>query len=110
MVLANSWYGTQTLEDTQIYSDSNRGFTHDLNVYLDPMAFKSERVDEADGITPEQNRHALSFEFGRRVCSRKLLADATIFLSVAQSLAVFNVDIGAKDINPSFCPVESIKR
>ncbi|RHZ47488.1 cytochrome P450 [Aspergillus thermomutatus] len=87
MVLANIW-----------------GFTHDPNVYPDPMTFKPERFLEIDSHTPELDPHTLSFGFGRRVCPGKLLADATIFLSVAQSLAVFNFRKGAEDIQPKFLP------
>lgn len=52
------------------------------------MEFRPERFL---GPTPELNPHTLSFGFGRRICPGKLLADNTIFLSIAQSLAVFNV-------------------
>lgn len=92
------------LEDSQIYSHANRGFTHDPNVYPDPTTFKPERFLETDGNTPELDPYTLSFGFGRRVCPGKLLADATIFLSVAQSLAVFNFRKGAEDIKPEFLP------
>ncbi|RHZ72745.1 hypothetical protein CDV55_102908 [Aspergillus turcosus] len=87
MVLANIW-----------------GFTHDPNVYPDPMTFKPERFLETDSNTPELDPYTLSFGFGRRVCPGKLLADATIFLSVAQSLAVFNFSKGTEDIQPEFLP------
>ncbi|PKY03509.1 cytochrome P450 [Aspergillus campestris IBT 28561] len=62
--------------------------THDPAVYPDPMEFRPERFL---GPTPELNPHTLSFGFGRRICPGKLLADNTIFLSIVQSLAVFNV-------------------
>lgn len=34
----------------------------------------------------------LAFGFGRRICPGRFLADNTVYLSVAQSLAVFRID------------------
>lgn len=62
--------------------------THDPAVYHDPMEFRPERFL---GPTPELNPYTLSFGFGRRICPGKLLAENTISLSIAQSLAVFNI-------------------
>ena len=65
---------------------------HDPEVYPNPMEFQPERFL---GETPAPDPHALVFGFGRRVCPGRFLADNTLFLSVAQSLAVFNIS-GAK--------------
>ncbi|GFF44850.1 LOW QUALITY PROTEIN: hypothetical protein IFM46972_07651 [Aspergillus udagawae] len=42
------------------------------------MTSKPERVVEADGITPEQNRHALSFAFGRRGSSLRTRLSSSV--------------------------------
>jgi len=55
------------------------------------MTFKPERFLGVDGRHPEPDPHTLSFGFGRRICPGRELADSSIFLSIAQSLAVFNV-------------------
>ncbi|KAJ5297506.1 hypothetical protein N7508_007755 [Penicillium antarcticum] len=67
-------------------------FTHDVLVYNDPMEFKPERfLDSPDGSPPERDPHMLVFGYGRRACPGRTLADANVFLTVAQSLAVFNI-------------------
>jgi hypothetical protein len=54
------------------------------------MAFKPERfLVTPENPHPERDPHLLVFGFGRRVCPGRTLADANVFLSVAQSLAVF---------------------
>ncbi|KAJ5128334.1 uncharacterized protein N7443_005455 [Penicillium atrosanguineum] len=65
---------------------------HDPEVYPNPMEFQPERFL---GETPAPDPHAIAFGFGRRVCPGRFLADNTVFLSVAQSLAAFNIS-GAK--------------
>lgn len=84
---------------------NTRAFTHDPNVYHDPMSFKPERFLESDGNIPELDPHTLSFGFGRRICPGRFLADSTIFMSIAQSLAVFNFENDVKTTqDPQFLP------
>ncbi|RWA10840.1 hypothetical protein EKO27_g4261 [Xylaria grammica] len=80
MVFANVWH-----------------FTHDPEIHPDPEVFKPERFLAADGHEPEPDPHRFVFGFGRRICPGSILADKTLFLMVAQSLAVFNM---------SRCPVD----
>lgn len=64
-------------------------FTRDPTVYHDPETFKPER------FLPPYNEPAatsFTFGFGRRICPGRVLADASLFLTVAQSLAVFNIN------------------
>jgi hypothetical protein len=68
------------------------------------MTFKPERFLETNGHTAELDPPTISFGFGRRVCPGKLLADANLFLTVAQSLAVFDFSKGSEDIQPEFLP------
>ncbi|KAI1386111.1 putative cytochrome P450 oxidoreductase OrdA-like protein [Hypoxylon trugodes] len=74
MVFANVWH-----------------FTHDSNVYHDPMSFKPERFLATDGREPEPDPHAFVFGFGRRICPGRYLADNALFLNISQSLATFNI-------------------
>lgn len=62
--------------------------THDPSVYHEPMEFKPERFL---GATPETDPRSISFGFGRRICPGRFLADNTVYLSIAQSLAVFQI-------------------
>jgi hypothetical protein len=61
---------------------------HDPKVYPNPMEFQPERFL---GETPAPDPHTFAFGFGRRVCPGRFLAGITVFLSVVQSLAVFNI-------------------
>ncbi|KAJ0421285.1 cytochrome P450 [Aspergillus carlsbadensis] len=62
-------------------------FTHDTETYKDPETFNPSRFLSP---TPELDPHTLSFGFGRRICPGRLLADSTVFMTVAKSLAVFD--------------------
>ena len=73
-----------------------RNIAHDENNYKDPTVFKPERFIEREGYTPELDPHAFVFGFGRRRCPGEGLADANIFIAMAMSLAVFNIE-KAKD-------------
>lgn len=55
------------------------------------MTFNPERFLATDGHEPDLDPHNIAFGFGRRVCPGRFLADNTVYLSAAQSLAVFNV-------------------
>ncbi|KAF5634252.1 oxidoreductase [Fusarium sp. NRRL 52700] len=62
--------------------------THDPEVYHDPMEFKPERYFEPYG---EPSPSDLVFGFGRRACPGRWIAEQTLFLSIAQTLAVFEI-------------------
>lgn len=64
-------------------------FTRDPAVYHDPEAFKPERFLPPCNESPATS---FTFGFGRRICPGRVLADASLFLTVAQSLAVFNIN------------------
>ncbi|TDL20079.1 cytochrome P450 oxidoreductase OrdA-like protein [Rickenella mellea] len=68
--------------------------THDPETYHDPFEFKPERYL---GENPEPDSHTLNFGFGRRICPGKELADTSLFLSIAQTLAAFTI---SKPISP----------
>ncbi|KAI0394539.1 putative cytochrome P450 oxidoreductase OrdA-like protein [Xylariaceae sp. FL0594] len=80
-------------------------FTHDPAVHHQPAEFRPERFLSKD---PEPDPHKFVFGFGRRVCPGNILADRTLFLTVAQSLAVFDIGggsgSGSKGLKPEFQP------
>ncbi|KAE8353225.1 cytochrome P450 [Aspergillus coremiiformis] len=76
------------------------GFTHDPDMFPDPMAFKPERYL---GENPALDPHRLSFGFGRRICPGRVLADSAIYINIAQCLTVFNISnkiVDGKEIEP----------
>jgi cytochrome P450 len=64
---------------------------HDPSVYSDPMEFKPERFIASEGHEPEQDPHNVCFGFGRRMCPGIVLAEASIFIQCASTLAAFNI-------------------
>lgn len=63
-------------------------FMHDPATFKNPDTFTPERFL---GPNPEPDPHTLCFGFGRRVCPGRELADASVYLSVAMALAVFDI-------------------
>ena len=61
---------------------------HDPTVYRDPDTFSPSRFL---GDNPEPDPHDIAFGFGRRGCPGKILADKTLWLSIACTLAVFEI-------------------
>ncbi|KAJ7282028.1 cytochrome P450 [Mycena rebaudengoi] len=61
---------------------------HDPRVYPNPMVFEPERFIARDGKETEPDPRHIAFGFGRRC---RVLADASIFISCAMTLAVFNI-------------------
>ncbi|EPQ54805.1 cytochrome P450 [Gloeophyllum trabeum ATCC 11539] len=66
---------------------------HDPKTYANPMVFNPSRFL---GEKPELDPREYCFGFGRRVCPGRNLAEASVWLSCAMSLAVFNI-MKAKD-------------
>ena len=63
-------------------------YTRDPATYKDPETFNPARFL---GENPEYDPHGIVFGFGRRICPGRVLADSSIFLALACSLAVFNI-------------------
>ncbi|KDQ54080.1 hypothetical protein JAAARDRAFT_410464 [Jaapia argillacea MUCL 33604] len=64
---------------------------HDPQTYANPMEFNPERFLPSPGREAEVDPRTFCFGFGRRICPGLNLADASVFLSCAMTLAVFNV-------------------
>ena len=67
---------------------SIKWFSADPGVYQNPELFRPERFL---GPAEEPSPYAYVFGFGRRICPGRLLADSNLFLTIAQSLAVFEI-------------------
>ncbi|OJA15893.1 hypothetical protein AZE42_09071 [Rhizopogon vesiculosus] len=64
---------------------------HDPRTYSNPSEFNPERFLANDGKEPETEPRTICFGFGRRICPGLHLADASVWISTAMSLAVFNI-------------------
>lgn len=63
-------------------------FSRDPSVYRNPETFNPDRFL---GPNPEPAPQTFNFGFGRRICPGRNLADASIYLTIAQTLAVFEI-------------------
>ncbi|KAF9247139.1 cytochrome P450 [Melanogaster broomeanus] len=64
---------------------------HDPRTYTNPNEFNPERFLAREGKEPEADPRTTCFGFGRRICPGMHLADASVWISVAMSVAVFDV-------------------
>ncbi|KAG1892829.1 cytochrome P450 [Suillus subluteus] len=64
---------------------------HNPETYSNPSRFNPERFLANDGKKPETEPRTICFGFGRRICPGLLLAEASIWISAAMSLAVFDI-------------------
>lgn len=55
------------------------------------MEFDPSRFLNSDGHVVEQDPRNFMFGFGRRICPGRFLAEASVFLAIAKSTAVFNI-------------------
>lgn len=67
---------------------SIKWFSMDPAVYPDPVSFKPERFL---GPNPAPSPYTYVFGFGRRICPGRLLADTSMFLTIAQTLATLDI-------------------
>ncbi|KAJ7873328.1 cytochrome P450 [Mycena olivaceomarginata] len=65
--------------------------THDARTYADPMAFNPDRFIATKDKPAETDPRNFCWGFGRRICPGMHLADASLFISAAMTLAVFDV-------------------
>ncbi|KAG1781056.1 cytochrome P450 [Suillus placidus] len=64
---------------------------NDPRTYANPSQFKPERFLDNGGKDPELEPRTICFGFGRRICPGLHLADASVWISTAMSLAVFDI-------------------
>lgn len=76
-------------------------YARDPAVYHEPEIFKPERFLEPHN---EPSARCFVFGFGRRICPGRLLADSILFLTIARSLALFEIkkdlDKNGKEVDP----------
>ncbi|KAI1119073.1 putative cytochrome P450 oxidoreductase OrdA-like protein [Nemania sp. NC0429] len=77
-------------------------FMHDPAVYPNPSEFDPSRYLGSDPA-PDPTRHI--FGYGRRICPGQALADSSVWLTIAQSLAVFNISRGLDESGREIDPI-----
>jgi cytochrome P450 len=86
-----------------------RWFLHDPQVYADPESFDPSRF-----LPPrnEPDPTEAAFGFGRRICAGRFLADSSLFITIAQLLATFNIskalDDEGREIEPQIRSVAGV--
>ena len=91
-MLPNVWYGAFVYHGRLTVDLKYRLFTHDPDNYKQPSEFRPERFLSVDGSTPERDPNEFVFGFGRRLCPGRYLADVELYLVVATTLALFNIE------------------
>jgi cytochrome P450 len=64
---------------------------HDPETYPDPFTFDPTRHLEEPGKPAQRDPRLACFGFARRICPGMHLAEASLFILVAMSLAVFDI-------------------
>ncbi|KAG1756032.1 cytochrome P450 [Suillus lakei] len=91
MIISNIWF---------MLNDPER--------YANPSQFNPERFLANDGKKPETEPQTICFGFGRRICPGIHLAEASLWLSAAMSLAVFDISKAVEngvEITPELDPL-----
>ncbi|EAU84306.1 cytochrome P450 [Coprinopsis cinerea okayama7 len=65
--------------------------THDPRTYRDPMVFNPDRFLSSETRAAEPDPRDICFGFGRRTCPGAHLADTTLFIMCATTLAVVDI-------------------
>ncbi|KAG0702309.1 cytochrome P450 [Suillus ampliporus] len=64
---------------------------NDPRTYANPSEFNPERFLSQDDKEPETDPRTICFGFGRRICPGLHLADASVWISAAMTLAAFDI-------------------
>ncbi|KAJ7162570.1 cytochrome P450 [Mycena crocata] len=71
--------------------------THDARTYASPMTFNPDRFIATDNRPAETDPRNFCWGFGRRICPGMHLADASLFISCAMTLAAFDISKCVED-------------
>ena len=69
----------------------HRGILHDEKIFPNPEAFDPQRHLNAHGSLADVDLSETVFGFGRRICPGRHFAADTVWLAIAQMLAVFEI-------------------
>ncbi|KAK4869373.1 hypothetical protein LT330_006373 [Penicillium expansum] len=89
------------IPENEIIVPNTWSFNNDPMIYPNPQGFQPERfLSEPSVLEPGD----VSFGFGRRICPGRLIAETSIFLIIAHTLAVFDIrkpTENGKEIEPT---------
>jgi cytochrome P450 len=69
-----------------------RAILHDPEAYEDPMRFMPERFIKDGRLNPDvRDPSVAAFGFGRRICPGMHMSDISLFLTIASTLAVYDI-------------------
>lgn len=92
LLLPNNWLIAPRPQLRIAELTNSRWFTHDPAVYPSPMDFIPDRFLDTPTHEAEPDPRNWIFGYGRRVCPGRYVADNALFLTIAQSLAVFKIE------------------
>lgn len=102
IVMGSAWYVFGSTGDSDGLILVDRALLHDPQAYKDPMRFMPERYLKDGKLDPDvRDPSVAAFGYGRRICPGRHMSDTSLFLAVASTLAVFDIETQLdKDGNP----------
>ncbi|KAF5387184.1 hypothetical protein D9615_001583 [Tricholomella constricta] len=95
IILPHMWYGPSFDDDLGlIMTLINRNITRDPQLYSNPSEFRPERFMADGNNSPELDPNTYIYGFGRRSCPGRDFANANMFITLAMTLSVFQIEKG----------------
>ena len=92
--LLSGIHGELVLDAPEVDSTFYRLILHDPARYPEPDVFKPERFLNSDGSLLDDPILVSGFGYGKRICPGRHFVDATLFITFASLLSVFNIEKG----------------
>ena len=90
VIIANLW-SVVVIHFSRYSPNPFRNMLHDPEIYPDPFIFDPTRHITAPGKPAQRDPRLAYFGYGRRIYPGMHLAEASLFILIAMSLAVFDI-------------------